>query len=100
LTKDLLLEIGTEELPSSAVYSAIEQIHKNSEKVLKNYRIGYEEINSYGSPRRIVLYIKDIKETQSPLSPRFLVLLRKMRMMKKVIPLKLLLVLLKQWGLI
>jgi len=72
LTKDLLLEIGTEELPSSAVYSAIEQIHKNSEKVLKNYRIGYEEINSYGSPRRIVLYIKDIKETQSLLITKVL----------------------------
>jgi len=66
LAKDLLLEIGTEELPSSAVYSAIEQIHKNSEKVFKNYRIGYEKIKSYGSPRRIVLYINNIEETQSP----------------------------------
>lgn len=66
LAKDLLLEIGTEELPSAAVYSAIEQIHKNSEKVFKNYRIGYEKIKSYGSPRRIVLYINNIEETQSP----------------------------------
>ena len=66
LAKDLLLEIGTEELPSSAVYSAIEQIHKNSEKVFKNYRIGYEKIKSHGSPRRIVLYINNIEETQSP----------------------------------
>ncbi len=66
LAKDLLLEIGTEELPSSAVYSAIEQIRKNSEKVFKNYRIGYEKIKSYGSPRRIVLYINNIEETQSP----------------------------------
>lgn len=72
MVKDLLLEIGTEELPSSAVYSAIEQIHKNSEKVLKNYRIGYEKINSYGSPRRIVLYINNIEETQSPLITKVL----------------------------
>ena len=72
LVKDLLLEIGTEELPSSAVYSAIEQIHKNSEKVLKNYRIGYEKINSYGSPRRIVLYINNIEETQSSLTTKVL----------------------------
>ena len=72
MIKDLLLEIGTEELPSSAVYSAIEQIHKNSEKVLKNYRIGYEKINSYGSPRRIVLYINNIEETQSPLTTKVL----------------------------
>jgi glycyl-tRNA synthetase beta chain len=72
LVRDLLLEIGTEELPSSAVYSAIEQIHKNSEKVLKNYRIGYEKINSYGSPRRIVLYINNMEETQSPLVTKVL----------------------------
>lgn len=72
LAKDLLLEIGTEELPSSAVYSAIEQIHKNSEKVFKNYRIGYEKIKSYGSPRRIVLYINNIEETQSPIITKVL----------------------------
>lgn len=72
LAKDLLLEIGTEELPSSAVYSAIEQIHKNSEKVFKNYRIGYEKIESYGSPRRIVLYINNIEETQSPIITKVL----------------------------
>ncbi len=72
MAKDLLLEIGTEELPSAAVYSAIEQIHKNSEKVLENYRIGYEKINSYGSPRRIVIYINKIEETQSPLITKVL----------------------------
>ncbi len=72
LAKDLLLEIGTEELPSSAVYSAIEQIHKNSEKVFKNYRIGYEKIKSYSSPRRIVLYINNIEETQSPIITKVL----------------------------
>ena len=72
MAKDLLLEIGTEELPSSAVYSAIEQIHKNSEKVFKNYRIGYEKIKSYGSPRRIVLYINNIEETQFPIITKVL----------------------------
>ena len=67
LVRDLLLEIGTEELPSSAIYSGIEQLKKNAEKTFKNYRVNYEKINSFGSPRRIILYINSVEETQSPL---------------------------------
>lgn len=67
LVRDLLLEIGTEELPSSAIYSGIEQLKKNAEKSFKNHRVNYEKINSFGSPRRIILYINSVEETQSPL---------------------------------
>ncbi|MBU2598093.1 MAG: glycine--tRNA ligase subunit beta [Actinobacteria bacterium] len=67
MVRDLLLEIGTEELPSSAIYSGIEQLKKNAEKSFKNHRVNYEKINSFGSPRRIILYINSVEETQSPL---------------------------------
>lgn len=67
LVRDLLLEIGTEELPSSAIYSGIEQLKKNAEKTFKNHRVNYKKINSFGSPRRIILYINSVEETQSPL---------------------------------
>jgi len=67
LVKDLLLEIGTEELPSSAIYSGIEQLKKNAEKTFKNHRVNYKKMNSFGSPRRIILYINSVEETQSPL---------------------------------
>ena len=72
MAKDLLLEIGTEELPSSSVYSGIEQLLKNAEKTFRKHRIDYKKINTFGSPRRIVLHIQDVEEIQSPLITKVL----------------------------
>ncbi len=59
-----ILEIGVEDLPAGMVRSALEQIQKLSMSLLKNYRIEFENLSSWGSSRRLVLYIEGISPVQ------------------------------------
>ena len=64
MSKDLILEIGTEEIPASYLPPALEQIKQLAEKELSAQRIPFGEINSYATPRRIVLHIADVAGSQ------------------------------------
>ena len=48
--RDLVFELGTEELPSSAVYSAVEQLQVNAPRALADARLTYDTLAS--SPLR------------------------------------------------
>ena len=61
-----LLEIGCEELPPKAVEIAEKHIKENIEKQLKDF-FEYEtpeNIKSYGTPRRIAVLVKNLKEKE------------------------------------
>lgn len=64
MSKELLLEIGTEEIPAGFIQPALEQIKELTQKMLGNKRIKYEGIQVFGTPRRLVLYIDKIDEKQ------------------------------------
>ncbi len=66
MKRNFLLEIGTEELPSSFVKIGMEGLHKGFETFLDREKIGYEEIYVYSSPRRLAIYIKGLSEMQTP----------------------------------
>lgn len=63
--RDLVYEIGTEELPSSAVYSAIEQLQVSVPKALDDARLGYEGVAVLASPRRIAVLVSQLAERQA-----------------------------------
>ena len=63
-TADLLFEIGTEEIPASYVPPALEQLRKIATDSLTEHRIPFGDIQTFGTPRRIALAIKDIKTLQ------------------------------------
>ena len=65
--KDLLLEIGTEEIPAGFMPSAVRELRENAEKYLNEARIGFQEVLSMGTPRRLVLLVKGLAEKQSDL---------------------------------
>jgi len=67
LAKDLVFEIGTEEMPSAAVYSGIKQLGENAEKLLEENRFSYKEIRTMGTPRRLVLLVSALSEKQDDL---------------------------------
>lgn len=67
MSKDLLFEIGTEETPAKYMPSALEQIKNLAASAFQDNRISYEEIKTYGTPRRIVLHVKNISEYQEDL---------------------------------
>ena len=63
-TADLLFEIGTEEIPAGYVPPALTQLREIATESLTDQRIPYGEIETFGTPRRITLTIKDIKTLQ------------------------------------
>lgn len=67
MAKDFLLEIGIEEMPARFLAPALAQLKELTAKTLQEQRIVYGDIATYGTPRRLVLYVKDAAEDQAPL---------------------------------
>ncbi|HYF96361.1 MAG TPA: glycine--tRNA ligase subunit beta [Symbiobacteriaceae bacterium] len=63
-TRNLLLEIGTEEIPSRFCQPALDQLKANAEKALAEARIDFKLADVFGTPRRLVLYVKDMALVQ------------------------------------
>ncbi|MGM9922874.1 MAG: glycine--tRNA ligase subunit beta [Bacillus sp. (in: firmicutes)] len=62
--KDLLLEIGLEELPARFVTDSIEQLANKIEAWLQEKKISYREIKHYSTPRRLAVLVTDVNEMQ------------------------------------
>nr|WP_314276900.1 glycine--tRNA ligase subunit beta [uncultured Peptostreptococcus sp.] len=63
----LLYEIGVEEMPSRFVESTLSQLKNNLEKSLIQNRIGFTSIDTYATPRRLVLIVKGLADKQEDL---------------------------------
>lgn len=62
---ELLLEIGTEEIPSDYLENGLKELKRLAELYLKDNRIEIEGgLHTYGTPRRLVLVGKAIADTQ------------------------------------
>ena len=64
MSRDLLLEIGVEEMPSAYMGRAIADLKANAQKQLNEARLSYKEIQSYGTPRRLTLWVQGLEEKQ------------------------------------
>lgn len=62
--RDLLLEIGTEELPWGAVQEGRKQLHDNLLQILKRERLEHGEIHVFSTPRRLAALVEDLAERQ------------------------------------
>jgi glycyl-tRNA synthetase beta chain len=62
--KELLLEIGTEEIPAGFIPQALIDLESLAKKELEANRIDFHGINTLGTPRRLVLVIESISEKQ------------------------------------
>jgi glycyl-tRNA synthetase beta chain len=61
---ELLLEIGTEEIPSGFIPKALEEMKGLLEKEFQTHRIAYQEIKAMGTPRRLVLMATGVSPHQ------------------------------------
>jgi glycyl-tRNA synthetase beta chain len=61
---ELLLEIGTEEIPSGFTPKAMEEMQSLLEKAFQAQRIGYKDIKPMGTPRRLVLVATGVAPAQ------------------------------------
>jgi glycyl-tRNA synthetase len=61
---DFLLEIGTEELPSADLVAALDQLSDAFPSLLENGRLSHGGVHSWGTPRRLVVYVKNLAPAQ------------------------------------
>lgn len=63
----LLLEIGTEEIPARFLPDTIEKMKSGAEKLFADFTIGVSSIHTYATPRRLAL-IAELNASQNPVA--------------------------------
>src|SRR5688572_22709128 len=66
--RDLLLEIGCEELPSSFVDVAVAALPDLAKKRLEALRLGFGDVRAWGTARRLALSVQALATAQPDLS--------------------------------
>lgn len=61
---DLLVEIGTEEIPASYIEPALQQIEDSIKKAFEKNRLEFENITVLGTPRRMALSVTKLSTSQ------------------------------------
>ena len=64
MSVELLLEIGTEEIPASYIQPALDAMATMLGKILGDRHISHGSIRTMATPRRLVWWIKDVAEKQ------------------------------------
>lgn len=67
VNRDFLMEIGCEEIPSRFLPGAMEQLEQGAASLLEEKRLGYGKIETFATPRRLVVLIKDLDSEQADL---------------------------------
>ncbi|MDF9760534.1 glycyl-tRNA synthetase beta chain [Peribacillus simplex] len=62
--RDLLLEIGLEELPARFVTASMKQLSDKVQKWLMEKAIEFGEVEAFSTPRRLAILVKDVEESQ------------------------------------
>jgi glycyl-tRNA synthetase beta chain len=65
---ELLLEIGTEELPSHFVTPALIELEERAARLLKAARLDHGTIKTVGTPRRLTLVVTGLADHQEPVA--------------------------------
>lgn len=66
--KELLLEIGVEEIPSSYIPGALGELAEGAKKLFQEQRILFSNLRTLATPRRLTLYVEEMEESQQPLT--------------------------------
>ena len=68
MSRKLLLEIGTEEIPAHVMPGILKELKENAEKSLTEKRIAFEAVRTVGTPRRTALIVEGLSEQQADIS--------------------------------
>ena len=66
--RNLVFEIGTEEIPAMPLYKATEQLEKDTKALFDEARVAYENVEAFSTPRRMVLKVEGLAEASEALS--------------------------------
>lgn len=70
MAKDLLFEIGAEEIPAGFMPNILGQLKQLAESKLNDAHLPFESIATYGTPRRLALIVKGLADTSAEISER------------------------------
>ncbi|EHM41138.1 glycine--tRNA ligase subunit beta [Anaeroglobus geminatus] len=70
MSKDLLLEIGTEEIPAHYMPGILKQVKESAAAAFEENRLACEDIRTLGTPRRVTLIVKGLAEKQADVSAK------------------------------
>ncbi len=75
MSRDVLVELGVEELPSGVVFSLGEALATHMKQGLLDARLAFQDVHAFSSPRRLAVLMADVDEVQpnqtvSRLGPR------------------------------
>ena len=70
MAKDLLFEIGAEEIPAGFMPNILGQLKQLAETKLNDVHLPFESIATYGTPRRLALIVKGLADTSAEISER------------------------------
>ncbi|MGG3802880.1 glycine--tRNA ligase subunit beta [Metabacillus fastidiosus] len=62
--RDLLIELGLEEVPAQYVTNAMNQLTEKLSKWLESSKISFGAVKSYSTPRRLAVLVQDVAEKQ------------------------------------
>ena len=63
--RELLFEIGTEEIPSGYIPGALQDMRAVATRLLQEARLGFRAVRTFATPRRLTLLVEDLAETQA-----------------------------------
>ena len=64
MAKDLLFEIGTEEIPARFMKGILQQLNDYSTQRLQELRLEHGDIQVFGTPRRMAVLVRNLTEKQ------------------------------------
>ena len=70
MAKDLLFEIGAEEIPAGFMPNILGQLKLLAETKLNDAHLPFESIETYGTPRRLALIVKGLADASAEISER------------------------------
>jgi len=66
--KDLLLEIGLEEMPARYARGAMDELRENTLKWLEESRLAHAGVEAYATPRRLAVLVRNLADRQADAS--------------------------------
>jgi len=63
VARDLLLEVGSEEIPASFILPALEDLKRVLTERMAAARLKHGEVRTFGTPRRLAVLVKDIADS-------------------------------------
>ncbi|MEG0078934.1 glycine--tRNA ligase subunit beta [Enterococcus sp.] len=65
MAKDLLLEIGLEEMPAHVVTNSMQQLEQKVSEFLATEKLTFSSIKSFSTPRRLAVLVSEVAEKQA-----------------------------------